>query len=250
MRPELPWEFNILNIYNFHESGPYEAIFHFLSEKQQVLKGNILEAGVYRGRMTLSLALFLKSNNLEGVIHGFDTFAGFPHIAPEDDIGRFQDLFRAKKIKEDHFQQILLLQKYMQNLVKRGTRADEISSSGAFTDSKFAELIEKIRYFDLDNIQLHEGPFEKTMRSDVASNITYSLIFVDCDLYQGYLETLRYGWPRLLSGGMVFLDEYYSLKFPGPRIAVDEFLARIQDYDLMNVAKPGDDFERWVIVKK
>jgi hypothetical protein len=200
--------------------------------------------------MTLSLALFLKSNKFDGVIHGFDTFAGFPHIAPEDDISRFEDLFIAKRITDKHYKQILLLQEYMLNVINRGTRADEISTSGAFSDSKFADLIAKIRYFDLDNIQLYEGPFEKTMRSDAVSDISYSLIFLDCDLYQGYLETLKYGWPRLLSGGMVFLDEYYSLKFPGPRIAVDEFLDCIQGYDLINVAKLGDDFERWVIVKR
>jgi hypothetical protein len=64
------------------------------------------------------------------------------------------------------------------------------------------------------------------------------------------METLNYGWERLIPGGIVFLDEYYSLKFPGARIAVNEFFADKKGYEMLEVSdKSIDDFERWIIRK-
>ena len=96
---------------------------------------------------------------------------------------------------------------------------------------------------------LHVGPFEKTMQSPAVQTNQYSLVFIDCDLYSGYLDTLTHCWPRLLPGGIIFLDEYYSLKFPGARIAVDEFLTDKSGYKVFDVSSEFDDFERWVIRK-
>jgi predicted O-methyltransferase YrrM len=89
------------------------------------------------------------------------------------------------------------------------------------------------------------------MKSSQLLDLQYSLIFIDCDLYDGYLTTLEYGWERLKKGGLIFLDEYYSLKFPGARIATNSFLSKIDDksFELEEVSDVGDDFERWVIRK-
>lgn len=48
---------------------------------------------------------------------------------------------------------------------------------------------------------------------------------------------------------MIYLDEYYSLKFPGARIACDEFL---QDKSINMIKKKykGSNFERCYIKKK
>jgi hypothetical protein len=72
---------------------------------------------------------------------------------------------------------------------------------------------------------------------------------MDSDLFQSYAMTLPTLWKHLSPGGCIYLDEYYSLKFPGPRIAVDEFMSVITDGKLM-MLEPWMDFERWVIVKK
>ena len=50
--------------------------------------------------------------------------------------------------------------------------------------------------------------------------------FIDCDLYDSYMDSLNFIWPRLSKKGLIQLDEYYSLKFPGPRIASMEFLKK------------------------
>jgi hypothetical protein len=69
---------------------------------------------------------------------------------------------------------------------------------------------------------------------------------IDCDLYMSYREALPFIWKRLAIGGYVFLDEYYSLKFPGGRIATDEFFERRRDKPQRHKVEPGD-FERWYV---
>lgn len=244
------WQFNFLNIYNFNQAGPYEYIFQFLDQQQNTMKGDVLEAGVYRGRMTLSMAMYLKQQKLPGVIHGFDTFSGFPGLDPQDEVSNFEHLYTNGLISKNHYLEVQKLQVFLRDVMKRGTQPDQISTSGSFADSRYDELKQKIDFFGLDNIQLHVGPFSTTMKQESLFDVRYSVVFIDCDLFQGYLDTLNYGWDRLLPGGIVFLDEYYSLKFPGARLAVDQFLRGVDNFQMINVARPEDDFERWVIVKK
>jgi hypothetical protein len=49
--------------------------------------------------------------------------------------------------------------------------------------------------------------------------------------------------------GYLFLDEYYSLKFPGARIAIDEFFSDKKEEVKMYPCKDME-FERWYICKE
>ena len=53
---------------------------------------------------------------------------------------------------------------------------------------------------------------------------TLDCVLLDFDLYKAYSDVLPVVWPLLRDGGAIYLDEYFSYKFPGARIAVDEFL--------------------------
>ena len=46
---------------------------------------------------------------------------------------------------------------------------------------------------------------------------------IDSDLYNSYKVALKFFWPRLIKGGCLYLDEYFSFKYPGAKIACDEF---------------------------
>jgi len=72
---------------------------------------------------------------------------------------------------------------------------------------------------------------------------------MDCDLYQSYLETFHFVWPRLSIGGLIYLDEYYSLKFPGARIASDEFIQLNPEAVIHQFKTSPGEFERWGIIK-
>ena len=141
--PRKKWQFNVLNMYNFNLDGPYTYIFEFLRTNQEYISGDILEAGVYQGRMTLSMGMFLKQCDLPGTIHGFDTFEGFPELSSEDLFENFQGLYAQNIISKDHFEDIERLAHYNLNILSRGIAPDEISSSGRFKDARYSELVRK-----------------------------------------------------------------------------------------------------------
>ncbi len=73
-----------------------------------------------------------------------------------------------------------------------------------------------------------EGSFSETLLNKSPThkdlhNLKFSAVMFDCDLYESYNLALDYAWPKLVSGGMMFFDEYYSLKFPGAKISCDNF---------------------------
>ena len=47
---------------------------------------------------------------------------------------------------------------------------------------------------------------------------------IDADLYESYLHALPNIYENLSINGYICLDEYYSLKFPGPRLFCDQFV--------------------------
>lgn len=51
----------------------------------------------------------------------------------------------------------------------------------------------------------------------------YRFVHIDVDLYTPILKSLFYFWSKLVSGGVVVVDDYGNPKFPGAKAAVDEF---------------------------
>ena len=49
---------------------------------------------------------------------------------------------------------------------------------------------------------------------------------------------------------MIYLDEYYSLKFPGARIATDEFVKSHGAAELERFQSDLAEFERWGLWKR
>jgi Macrocin-O-methyltransferase (TylF) len=56
---------------------------------------------------------------------------------------------------------------------------------------------------------------------------TYSFVSLDCDVYEPIIGGLRFFWPRMEAGGMIFVHDYSSGHWPGATRAVDEFCAEI-----------------------
>ena len=53
-----------------------------------------------------------------------------------------------------------------------------------------------------------------------------------------------FSFKNLVNGGFIHLDEYYSLKYPGPKIAVDEFLSKV-----LKQKKQPNEFKRYYLTK-
>ena len=194
----------------------------------------------------MSIALLLKKIGSKKKVYGFDSFGGFPEYHKYDDFESF-NLF------SDVFEQSLIskhrLMLGLKNTINKNLVPSNISSSGEFNETSESFVREKIEMLGLDNIELVVGDFVDTVKnffSDYDGKIFTCNI--DCDLYLGYKNTLPYVYDRLVKGGHVHLDEYYSLKFPGARIACAEYFKEMGITPQKNVT-PHYEFERWFIEK-
>lgn len=248
LRPTADWEFNVLGIYNYRRSGPFDALFDFIRNNHEHLPGDIVEAGVYRGSSLIAIAMLLKELGSDKLVYGFDSFAGFPPVYdPKDDISEFESMFESGLIDFAHIDAVRRNLKWRQALKSESIDTRNISTSGDFSGTSLALVNRKIELIGLDNIVLMDGPFSQTMLAAAEPSRIFAVL-MDCDLYTSYLETFQFSWPRLVRGGMIYLDEYYSLKFPGARRATDAFLADKEARLSMAPRKTGE-FERWYVVK-
>lgn len=244
------WKFNVIEVYDYRNpSLPYFPIFNYIQKHHATLEGDILEAGTYKGRLTAALGLTLKENSSSKTVFTYDTFSGFPGYHPNDDISNFQKLFETGKISLSHWEAIADLITIKEMTLEEPINTANISSSLDFSRNSLEAVERKFQLLGLDNIRINVGTFDQTMNGNFDAPAKLMLSIIDSDLYESYITTLNFVWPRTIIGGMIYLDEYYSLKFPGPRIAVNEFLEGLDDFELTNIARQDDDFERWAIIK-
>jgi len=210
--------------------------------------GTVLELGVARGRSLITTGLILENLKSSKSVLGLDSFEGFPQYSPEDDFDNFNELRNASLISEEHYIRIL---RNSAHVKARGAdvHPSQISSSQDFSNTSIDYVQSRINYLGLQNrVRIQVGDFTLNI-GKLIERQTISLVLLDSDLYESYAMTLPVLWKQLSPGGYIYLDEYYSLKFPGPRIAVNNFMNTISDGSLVRLDL-WMDFERWAIVKK
>jgi len=216
----------------------------FIIEHHDHIDGDICEAGVFRGRSLLATGLLLKELGSPKQVFGYDTFEGFPPVYHDkDDLSRFDGLAESGGISAQHYLKVI------GNIELRSLDLPEISvanisGSGDFSNTAIQDVGRKVKFLGLDNVHLVQGCFADTM----IGNRPFMAALLDCDLYMSYKTALPFVWKNLVLGGYIYLDEYYSLKFPGARIATNEFFATKIDRPYKHKVRLGD-FERWGVRK-
>ena len=71
---------------------------------------------------------------------------------------------------------------------------------------------------------------------------------MDCNLYEPHIAALEHCWKNLSKKGAIFLDDYFSLKYPGARIAINEF-CKNKKLKVKKVKFYPGDFERYYLEK-
>jgi hypothetical protein len=221
--------FSLLGIENYTQSSMSRLRFLFEHIRNNALNddGDIFEFGVYQGNSLISIALLLKETGSKKIVYGFDSFKGFSDYSEYDELEGFY------KYREKYFNQQLVKDFEMLKKIKskylNQKRIDKknISSEGEFKETSIAFMNERIKLFELDNIRIIEGSYENSV-PDFFSKFDgkISSVNMDCDLYDSYRITLPFTWDKLSQGGYIHLDEYYSLKFPGARIATIDFVKK------------------------
>jgi hypothetical protein len=242
------YEFNVLGVYNYKRPGQFAGYYQFIVENHDRIAGDLAEVGVYRGSSLLATALLLKELGSSKLVWGFDSFSGFPAYDAHDRLALFDELHARGSVTDQHYAAVRRNIELRQLVSSRSIDVANISSSGDFSDTSLELLQKKIDYLALDNVRLLVGDFASTMggvgHNDGPASLSAALI--DCDLYRSYQFALPYVWSRLGRGGYVHLDEYYSLKFPGARLACDEFFVDKRDRPQRHRLLPGE-FERWFV---
>lgn len=157
------------------------------------LKGDIVELGTYKGHSTLLIAKTALANKIQKTIYAIDSFEGLSAPSDED-----------------------LSTKY------------PCSAPDGF------DSLKGLLSADLEAFLLNTSPYENIVPikgfvpavfndNPILSEKVYSLVHIDLDLYSPIKESLHFFAPFLLNGGLIVLDDYGSLNWPGAYKAVNEF---------------------------
>lgn len=145
--------------------------------------GDLLEAGVWRGGMTVFMRAVLKARgDTRRRVWVVDSFAGLP--SPD----KSKDTF--------------------------GWRAGDMSASLEEVKSNFA------RYGLLDHqVVFLQGFFNQTLPAAPVESL--SILRVDADLYESTMDVLTNLYPKLSVGGYAVFDDYQNL--PDCRRAIEDY---------------------------
>ena len=217
--------------------GPnlYPVVFSInsLSGKSKI---NFVQCGVYKGGILLATALLLNDYNVPHTIIGFDSFGGFPQStldSPYDHPSYFEVLYNEKRISEKHY-------KKAKERTGNFTSTSHLSQS-YFDDCDKKNLMKILQSFP--NVSLVEGAFEESLPKH---DLPIDILHLDCDLYASYETCLNSLYDKVIDGGIIIFDEYYSLKYPGAKKSVDDFFS---DKPGEMILVPHGDFERWLYIK-
>lgn len=231
--PDFVWD--ILEIKNVNAST-LNVYYDFLRDQHDNLAGDVVEFGVYRGSSLISTALLLKAFGSEKKVYGFDSFTGFPSYHANDDKARFAELCAQGAITKEHYSRV----QFKIECEKLWPREH------VFDKTSLDFVRRKIELLGLDNIVLVVGNISENL--DKLPAVLMATLY-DCDLYQPYADTLADVYERTVPRGTLYFDEYYSLKYPGPRIAVDEFCRTKGIAPTKSSRHSQNSFERWYLQK-
>jgi len=157
-------------------------------KKTEGLEGDILELGIYRGGTTTMTAHYLKTLNSKRKIFACDAFMGLPY---EDKHSIWEN------------------------------------AKGMYSETSESIVQKKLEKFDVaDKVNLVKGLFEDTLYQQL-SDKKFSLVLVDCDLYDATKLSMEFVYPRMVKGGIIMFDDYDRVNRDeatcGETTAADEF---------------------------
>ena len=186
----------------------YKSVEYIVSAN---IPGDFAEAGVWRGGSCMLIAeTLLALGESSRRIFLFDTFAGHPRPDAEKDI----DIWGNRAI--DEWQR---------------TTGDDNHGQWAYVSLEEVQANLALTGYPSDKLVFVKGLVEKTVQN-VDAKGRLALLRLDTDWYGSTVAGLEHLYPRLVSGGVLIIDDYGHYK--GQRLAVDEYLAARKEPILLN----------------
>ena len=162
------------------------------------LSGSFVECGVWKGGSVMAMAYTLMDLAEERDIHLFDTFEGMTEPTEHDVTVKGSEalpIFRQKQTgRTSSHWDYASLEEVKKNVISTG-----------YPSSRF---------------HFCKGRVEETLPDHAPDEI--ALLRLDTDFYESTRHELIHLYPRVVSGGVVLLDDYGHWK--GARQAVDEYM--------------------------
>lgn len=175
-----------------------------LFKKTIDLPGHYADFGIYFGKSYFNWHKFLEvltPTATHKKVIGFDTFAGFPALAPED--GKVD--MAVQKVPGG-FSAASFLDEFSELLALHNADAVLPVERGRIVQGDVCETLPR---------WLEDNPEAR-----------FCLIHVDVDLYKPITAILESCWDLVVPGGVVILDEYSTARWPGASKAWDDFAER------------------------
>jgi hypothetical protein len=181
---------------------------HYELFKQIVdVPGNIVDVGVYRGASAFTWAKLCEifcPTDVRKRVYGFDTFGGFPTLAPEDGaVNPSQDVRVGGYAAGTTIEEELLAAREAMNHDRHLSHLERLQ----FVKGDVADTI---------------PPFA----TEQGQGFRIALLNLDADIYEPTRIALEHFVPLMSPGGIIVLDEYAVTTFPGESQAVDEYFVR------------------------
>jgi len=170
------------------------------------LPGSFVECGVWRGGSSMLADLTLREAAVPRPIWMYDTYEGMPPPGPDD-----VDWIGMSPLDD--------------------WDAIKAEDGNVFACASLDDVKASIRSVGLDvsMIKFVAGRVEDTIPATMPDEI--AVLRLDTDWYESTLHELRHLWPRLVSGGVLIVDDYGH--WQGARKAVDEFFAGRPDAPML-----------------
>lgn len=164
------------------------------------IEGDLVECGVYRGGSSMAMALALNTTNCrDRTIWMFDTFQGMTRPEAHDVVLGSEE-------------------PAMEMFVATATGDNSSTLCAASLDDVKANI--QATDFPSERVRFVVGPVEETLSlRDLPERIP--LLRLDTDWYASTRAELESLYPRLVSGGVLIVDDYHS--WSGSKKAVDEY---------------------------
>ena len=174
------------------------------------IPGDLVECGVWKGGSMMATAkALLALNSRERDLHLFDTFTGMTAPSAKD------------RSSFDH--------KPPQELFAETRNADGTSQWCFSSLEETRRNMLSVGYPE-ERIHFVKGPVETTIPEHAPQQI--ALLRLDTDFYESSKHEMIHLFPRLVSGGVLLLDDYGH--WEGQRAAVDEYLTEHKIRLLLN----------------
>jgi O-methyltransferase len=163
-----------------------------ICENFAATSGSFVECGVWRGGMSAAIAEILESTKKD--FHLFDSFEGLP---PAKEIDGLEALQWQSDVTSPNFFD--------------NCKADEEMAVAAMTMSNCKDY------------QIYKGWFDQTLPTYKGGDI--SILRLDADWYDSIMVCMKNLYPRVVTGGVVIIDDYYT--WDGCSKAIHDYLSSV-----------------------